>query len=511
MANRKLSVAIAITLGVFVLDVLTPVEYSEWVLYIIPTVIAASSLRRSYIFYVPSICTLLVVLGYFLSPPGGDPQRAIVNRSMGVGVLWTVSYLLLGRKKAQETLEQLYNEVENRVDDRTKELSEANESLHAQITERKRTVEALRRTSWLITKILESITDAFFALDENLVVTYFNSAAARLLNRNAEDVVGRQLFEAFPEARGSIFEENYIRAIREKVTLAFEVYFPVKPYENWYDVRVYPQENGISVYFQVTTERKKAEDEIRKLNEVLQRRAQELELAYKNMESFSYSVSHDLRAPLRMISSMSDIVLKDCYDKLDDAGRKLLKSIQGNAKRMDKLVLAILDLAKAGRREMKIAEIDMEKEARLIADELKAMPLNVNLNIKQIPPAHGDITLIHQVLTNLLSNAVKFTKGRDVASIEVGGWSEESENIYYVKDNGAGFDMNHANKLFGVFHRLHSAKEFEGIGIGLSIVQRIIQRHGGRVWAEGKPDEGATFYFTLPIKEHCPMCKIINY
>ena len=145
----------------------------------------------------------------------------------------------------------------------------------------------------------------------------------------------------------------------------------------------------------------------------------------------------------------------------------------------------------------------MEKAATLIAGDLKAMvpERNIEVSIKTLPPAHGDLKLIRQVLANLLSNAVKFTKDRDVASIEVGSRREGNENIYYVKDNGAGFDMEQANRLFKVFQRLHSLNEFEGIGIGLSIVYRIIQRHGGCVWAEGKPGEGATFYFSLPRKE----------
>jgi light-regulated signal transduction histidine kinase (bacteriophytochrome) len=249
--------------------------------------------------------------------------------------------------------------------------------------------------------------------------------------------------------------------------------------------------------------RKQAEEALVMARVDLQRHASELEIAYKEMESFSYSVSHDLRAPLRIIEGMSDIVLKDYHDKLDDEGKNLLQLIRGNTKRMGQLIRAILDLSKAGRQEMSIDEIDMEKTVTLVAGDLKAMApeRNIDVDIGKLPPAHADPTLIHQVLTNLLSNAVKFTKDREVASIEVGGRSEDGENVYYVKDNGAGFDTNYANKLFGVFQRLHSVKEFEGIGIGLSIVQRIIRRHGGRVWAEGKPDEGATFYFTLPGKE----------
>jgi two-component system sensor kinase len=249
-------------------------------------------------------------------------------------------------------------------------------------------------------------------------------------------------------------------------------------------------------------ERKQAEKALRRLNQELQQKTSELALAYKDMESFSYSISHDLRAPLRIMGGLSDMVLKDYYDKLDDEGKKLLNAIQGQAERMDKLILALLTLSKVGRQEMAMADIDMEKEARLIAADLKAAApeRKIEITIDHLQPARGDITLIRQVLTNLLSNAVKFTKAKNLALIVVGGSGKGSEDIYYVKDNGIGFDMAYANKLFRVFQRIHSEKEFEGIGIGLTIVERIIRRHGGRVWAEGTPHEGATFYFSLPRK-----------
>jgi light-regulated signal transduction histidine kinase (bacteriophytochrome) len=248
------------------------------------------------------------------------------------------------------------------------------------------------------------------------------------------------------------------------------------------------------------TEREQAEESLRRLNQELQNKTSELALAYKDMESFSYSVSHDLRAPLRILVGLSDIVIEDYYDKLDDKGKKLLHSLRGEAARMDKLVQALLHLSRVGRQEMKVDEIDMEKQAGLIAADLKALApeRNIEVTIEQLPPIRGDITLIRQVFTNLLSNAVKFTGAKDLALITVGGLSGDSENVYYVKDNGVGFDMAHADKLFGVFRRMHSEKEFEGIGIGLSIVERIVKRHGGRVWAEGRPYEGATFYFSLP-------------
>lgn len=249
-------------------------------------------------------------------------------------------------------------------------------------------------------------------------------------------------------------------------------------------------------------ERRQAEESLKKVNQELRSTAEELALSYKDMESFNYSVSHDLRAPLRIIGGLSSILLKDHNDRLDDEGRKLLDSISGQAERMDKLVVALLDLSTVGRQELRLDEIDMEKEAALVAADIESTvpDRKIKLTIESLPPARGDVTLVRQVFTNLLSNAVKFTGTREGAVIVVGGYAKDGENIYYVKDNGAGFDMAYANKLFGVFQRLHSEKKFEGIGIGLSVVERIVRRHGGSVWAEGKPGEGATFYFSLPEK-----------
>lgn len=229
----------------------------------------------------------------------------------------------------------------------------------------------------------------------------------------------------------------------------------------------------------------------------------QLEAAYREMEAFSYSVSHDLRAPLLIIDGMSGRVLKKYYDALDDDGKGLLQAIRDEAKKMDRLINAILSLAKTGRQEIKISDHNMEHMVAEIAAQLAAVNQGrqVSIKVMPLPPTRSDETLMRQVFTNLLSNAFKFTRERDDAAIEVGGRREGNEQVYYVKDNGAGFDMAHADRLFGTFQRLHGPKEFEGIGIGLSIVRRIIERHGGRVWAEGKLGEGATFYFSLPVAE----------
>jgi signal transduction histidine kinase len=247
-------------------------------------------------------------------------------------------------------------------------------------------------------------------------------------------------------------------------------------------------------------QREAAEERIRALNEQLKRHVDELAAANRELEAFNYSVSHDLRVPLRFIKSYSEMVMEEHAAGLDEEGGRLLASIRSHALKMDELINALITLSQAGSRELHISPLDMEQLARAAFDELKAAlaEREVRFTVHPLPPAGGDLLLVRQVFSNLLRNALKFTRSREIAEIEIGGRAEDFENIYFVKDNGAGFDMQFSEKLFRAFQRLHSQKEFEGTGIGLSIVQRIVLRHGGRVWGEGKKDEGATFYFSFP-------------
>jgi PAS domain S-box-containing protein len=251
------------------------------------------------------------------------------------------------------------------------------------------------------------------------------------------------------------------------------------------------------------TGRKLGEENIKKLNAELEHRANELQTVNKELEAFSYSVSHDLRAPIRAIDGFSRILLGDFSDKLDEEGKRFLSVIRKNTQNMGQLIDDLLAFSRLGRQEVKPSEIDMSGLAKTIFEELKSTNLEqtIQLNINSLPHAHGDRAMIRQVFVNLLSNAIKFSRKKERSVIEVRGWVEEIENVYYVKDNGVGFDMNYVDKLFGVFQRLHSQGEFEGTGVGLALVQRIIHRHGGRVWAEGKVGEGAAFYFTLSAGE----------
>lgn len=253
------------------------------------------------------------------------------------------------------------------------------------------------------------------------------------------------------------------------------------------------------------TRRRQAEIEIRQLNEALEARVQqrtsELEAANKELEAFSYSVSHDLRAPLRAIDGFSHMVEQNSGDNLDAEGRRHLQIVRDNAKRMGRLIDDLLAFSRTGRRELEMRPVDMAAMARSVAEELHAAePLRViEFAWQPLPPAWGDPATLRQVWENLLGNAVKYTSGHPVARIAVGGHEEGGEAVYWVRDDGAGFDMRYADKLFGVFQRLHRQDEFEGTGVGLAIAQRVVHRHKGRIWGEGKPEEGATFHFALPL------------
>jgi light-regulated signal transduction histidine kinase (bacteriophytochrome) len=236
--------------------------------------------------------------------------------------------------------------------------------------------------------------------------------------------------------------------------------------------------------------------------DALREQTVKLENSNKELESFSYSVSHDLRAPLRAITGFAQMILKKQGNKFDEETKRQFKVITDNAEMMGRLIADLLALSRLGREALSISPLSIEDLARDVWEELQTInpDRSVDVKIDHVPQARGDRSLMKQVLINLLSYAIKFTRIRERPLIEVGGYMQDTESIYYVRDNGVGFDMKYHDKLFGVFQRLHSADEYEGTGIGLAIVQRIIQRHDGRIWAESAVDIGTTFYFTLPQK-----------
>lgn len=223
----------------------------------------------------------------------------------------------------------------------------------------------------------------------------------------------------------------------------------------------------------------------------------------KELEAFSYSVSHDLRAPLRAINGFSTILTENYATNLDNEGKRIIAVIQSTVLQMGGLIDDLLSLSRLGQQEITIQAVDMNQLARNVYSELKAaLPeREIEFHISELPIGYVDPSLFRQVWTNYLNNAIKFTRPRKVAKIEIGSRSEKNEMIYYIKDNGVGYDMKYQNKLFNAFQRLHSTEEFEGSGVGLAIVERIVSKHKGRVWSEGKVNQGATFYFALPVKK----------
>ncbi len=378
--------------------------------------------------------------------------------------------------------------------------------MSSDIRDKKEAEERLRYASQYARSLIEASLDPLVTINPDGKITDVNEATIKVTGIAREELIGTDLSNYFTEP-----DKARVVGYREVLEKGFVINYPLTirhilgtTTDVLYNAAIYRNEagelQGVFAAARDITELKHAEEEIKKLNEELKRYIIQLESANKELEAFSYSVSHDLRAPLRAIDGFSRIILEDYLDKLDDEGKRVLSVIRNNTQKMGQLIDDLLLFSRLGRQELRASGIDMGKLARAVSEELKlAVPeRKLKFNINTLIPAQGDQAMIRQVFVNLLSNAVKFTRPKERAVIEVDGRSEGNENVYTVKDNGVGFDMQYVDKLFGVFQRLHSSEEFEGTGVGLAIVQRIIHRHGGRVWAEGKVGEGATFYFTLP-------------
>jgi PAS domain S-box-containing protein len=385
-------------------------------------------------------------------------------------------------------------------------------AIRADITERKRTEEQLK-VSFKETSDLKSALDehAIVAItDPQGKITYINDKFCAISKYSREELLGQD----HRIINSGYHSKQFIRDLWTTITRGKVWHGEIKNKAKddsfyWVDTTIVPFLNDdgkprqyVAIRADITA-RKAASAEVVQLNAELEQRVAtrtvELEAANKEMEAFSYSISHDLRAPLRAVNGFAGIVLEDFSAQLPEEGKRHLERIRKGGERMGELIDNLLAFSRLSRQSVNRQLMDTSKLVQNVLDELKSQRdgRQIEIKIGELPACHGDPALLKQVWVNLISNAIKYTRGREPAIVEIGCAREKGEDVYFVRDNGAGFDMQYANKLFGVFQRLHRADEFEGTGVGLAIVQRIVHRHGGRIWADAKLNAGATFYFTL--------------
>jgi PAS domain S-box-containing protein len=376
------------------------------------------------------------------------------------------------------------------------------------ITERKKAEDALRLANAYNRSLLEASLDPLVTIDVNGKITDVNLATEKVTGRSRRELIGTDFSDYFTEPEKArtgyrlVFQEGSVMDYALEIRRKDGYITPVL-----YNAALYRDEAGnvIGVFAAARdiTERKKAEDEIKKLNRELEARVIErtaqLEASNKELEAFAYSVSHDLRTPLRGIDGFSLALLEDYGDVLDETGKDYLQRVRAGALKMGQLIDALLNLSRLTRGEVRRASVDLSSLAKNAAEELKKSEPERRAEFIIVSGAtvKGDPVMLRAVIDNLFANAWKFTSKCGAARIEFGVAKGEERTAYFVRDNGSGFDMAYANKLFTAFQRLHGAADFPGLGIGLATVQRIIHRHGGKVWAEGEVGKGAVFYFTL--------------
>ena len=374
------------------------------------------------------------------------------------------------------------------------------------ITEHKRAEEKMRLQS----AALESAANAVVITDRDGIITWVNPAFTKLTGYSPEEAIGQNPRLLKSGTQDQPFYENLWNTIRSGQVWSGEIVNRRKDgvlYSEEQTITPVRDAQGDIIHFiaikQNITKRKRAEEDIRTLNEELEQRVvertAELEAANKELEAFSYSVSHDLRAPLRAIDGFSRILLEDYLLQMPPDAQRHLQVVCANTRQMGELIDDLLAFSRLSRQPLRKQPVVLGNLINQVLEDLRAgqQEKSLETTVGNLPDCEGDPALLKQVFVNLLSNAVKFTRKREAPRIEVGWHQREAECVYFVKDNGAGFDMRYADKLFGVFQRLHRAEEYEGTGVGLAIVQRVIHRHGGKVWAESGIDQGATFYFTL--------------
>jgi PAS domain S-box-containing protein len=369
--------------------------------------------------------------------------------------------------------------------------------------------EKLRRERALLRGLIDSIPDLIFFKDTQSVFLGCNKAFESHFGVSEKDLVGRTDITLVSPEVAAFYQKMDRQMLAAGESRHTEEWIPdCRNGGGFFDTLKTPYFGptgsvlGLIGISRDITDRRRIEEEVRRLNTDLERRVAErtaqLEAANRELEAFSYSVSHDLRSPLRTLDGFSQAVLEDYGEQLPEEGLRYLRTIREGAQRMGALIDDLLTFSRLGRAPLNKELVRTDDLVRSVLEDLGAFSRpNLELDVRQLPPCMGDPALLRQVWINLVSNALKYSQRKVPARIEIGFGERNGKSVYFVRDNGAGFDMRYAGKLFGVFQRLHRAEDYEGTGVGLAIVQRIVQRHGGEIWAEAVPDQGATFYFYL--------------
>lgn len=345
--------------------------------------------------------------------------------------------------------------------------------------------------------ILESIGDGFFALDKNWMVTYWNKEAEKILQRSKFEMMGKNIWTAFPDAVESRFYKYYEKAVAEKKAQHFEEYY--ERMNLWLDVSAFPSDSGLSVYFKNITERKISEKKLKELNEQLDKKAHKLAISNAELEQFAYVASHDLQEPLRMVSSFLTQLEKKYGDILDDKGRQYIYFAVDGAKRMRQIILDLLEFSRIGKLEGNMVEVNVNELIKeiILLSKNHIEETGAIINFDNLPSLSCTKTHLRQIFQNLISNAIKYHKENEPPVITISAEKRPGHWLFSVNDNGIGIEPVYFNRVFTIFQRLHGKDEYSGTGIGLAIVKKIVERMEGEIWIESEPAKGSTFFFTI--------------
>jgi PAS domain S-box-containing protein len=370
-----------------------------------------------------------------------------------------------------------------------------------EVTKLKKTKEAFAEAEIRYRQLIETAPDGVISIDDNGAIINWNLQAEKMFGWTEQEVIGRKLSDVIIPQE---FREMHNRGLR---TFLITGNGPAlnKPME------VFAlKKNGERIEIELKISTSKINEryvfvgflrditESKRLNSELEKNNKQLHAVNEELESLCYSIAHDLRTPLRAIHGYTKIITTDFQKDVSNDAKKLMDDVMKNAKKMGQLIDGLLTFSRIGRKQLVLTEIDMNALAAIVVTDIQQLkPSNTQISVQSIPKAHGDYNMIMQVFINLVTNAIKFSSNKEKPVVEIGATQNDEGVVYFVKDNGMGFDMQYYEKLFGIFHRLHHEKEFDGTGIGLALTKRIIMKHGGKIWADSKLENGSTFYFSI--------------